>query len=85
MKYKSKPAEIEAIKYTGDNKDEIYKFAGEAVTPYYGSDGKVMVHTLNGSVELLLNHYIIKGKNDFYPCDPDTFESRWEPNGGDQS
>ena len=37
------------------------------------------VKTLEGWVDLPYGHYLIKGTNgEFYPCDPDVFEQRWE-------
>lgn len=78
-RYRSKPVEVEAVQYIIGEEETIYKFGGEAVT-FYGPEGTegIKVHTLNGSVELLPDHWLVKGPNDFYPCDPDTFAARWE-------
>jgi len=76
MMYKSKPIEMEAIRYTGDNYPEIKEFVGS--DDIFRWDGTVTVTTNNGRVELKLGHFICKGKSDFYPCDPETFHSRWE-------
>lgn len=38
----------------------------------------VRVPTLNGWAMAFVGHYVVKGPNDFYPCDPDTFAARWE-------
>lgn len=57
------------------------------------SDGpRIAVRTINGWAYAAPGHYIIMGSatwnqgpptmrviRDFYPCDPETFERRWEP------
>ena len=54
---------------------------------------RIAVHTINGWAYAAPGHYVIKGAArfqvggfmeparfliDFYPCDPETFERRWE-------
>lgn len=78
-KFVSRHIEIEAVLFDGHNHAEMLSFAGEGVT-LLGDPGnytQVNVHTLNGTVELLRTHWLIRGENDYYPCDPDTFDRRW--------
>jgi hypothetical protein len=84
MKYRKKPVEIEAIKFTRDNWDEIKAFTNE--TAYRGLhieriDGiaTCIIPTLEGQHIATEGDYIIKGvKGEFYPCKPDIFELTYE-------
>lgn len=80
-KYRKKPVVIEAIRWTGDNKDKISNFitTGE----YYLVDGEpydaLVIKTLEGNYNAIVGDYIIKGvKGEFYPCKPDIFEMTYE-------
>lgn len=75
-RYRSKPVEVEAMLVTKTNHAEVAAWCGG----YVGgtATGRVCVATINGGVYANEGHYVVKGPNDFYPCDPDTFASRWE-------
>ena len=76
-RYKTKPCEIEAIQFIGDNVEEIKKFVGK----YFEVrtiDG-IYIKTLEGVVKAIVGDYIIKGlRGEFYPCKPDVFEKKYE-------
>lgn len=80
-KYRKKPVEIEAIQWTGDNRDEIWEFCPLS---YFNTDLEtgmlsLMVQTLEGFMQASIGDYIIKGvKGEFYPCKPDIFDMTYD-------
>lgn len=89
MKYKTKPVEIEAIRWTGLNLEEIKAFVGESLiyniidTAWKVGKGRphvlVKIKTLEGDMTASEGDYIIKGlRGEFYPCKPDVFEKKYE-------
>jgi hypothetical protein len=77
-KYVKKPIEIEAVKWSGTNKDEVLAFAGQGIL--INNDLTLIIPTLEGNMEALIGDYIIKGvKGEFYPCKPDIFEVTYSP------
>jgi len=75
MKYRKKPVEIDAIRWTGDNKLEIFDFCNMS----YINDQELRIQTLEGSMIASVGDYIIKGvMGEFYPCKPDIFEMTYE-------
>ena len=89
-KYKTKPCEIEAVRWDGTNVPEIEQFAGQAVqwchdcVMHYGSQNPyagymLYIHTLEGVMRADVGDYIIRGlKGEYYPCKPDVFEQKYE-------
>lgn len=80
-KYRKKPVEIEALQWTGDNRDEIWKFCSMAYfnTDVATGDLSLMIQTLEGSMQASIGDYIIKGvKDEFYPCKPDIFKLTYD-------
>ena len=84
MKYRKKPVEVEAIKFTRNNFKEIKEFTnGKAdnFTTERCPNGKsyCYIDTLEGTHIATEGDYIIKGvKGEFYPCKPDIFELTYE-------
>ena len=75
MKFRKKPVVIEAIKYTGDNAEEIFKFCDKAEFP----DDELVIKTLEGTMIVSDGDWVIKGvKGEFYPCKSDIFEATYE-------
>lgn len=90
MKYRKKPIVIEAIQWTGHNKDEIRDFVKKDFS--FHTDTQIDDHvdlyifTLEGNHKAQVGDMIIKGvKGEFYPCKPDIFEMIYElaPDGKD--
>lgn len=85
-KYKTKPCEIEAIQWKGDNLEEIKEFTSYNIDWDYIYDGlgkllgyKLYIDTLEGRMQASEGDYIIKGlRGEFYPCKPDVFEKKYE-------
>ena len=81
--YRKKPVVIEAIKWTGNNFNEIKEFAGENVKML--SSNELAVITLeDGMFEkpihiASIGDYIIKGvQGEFYFCKPNIFDETYE-------
>lgn len=84
MKYRKKPAVIEAIKYQaelGNNRVMNWlSLHGANVTNWLFHDGEITIPALEGNMKAVDGDFIIKGvKGEFYPCKPDIFEASYEP------
>lgn len=85
-KYRTKPCEIEAIQWNGNNLEEVRGFVGVSLVGWE-IDAKeigkerffLIIRTLEGDMRASLDDYIIKGlRGEFYPCKPDVFEKKYE-------
>ncbi len=76
QEYQKKPIRIKAIKWNGNNYEEIFKFCN----PWCSFDsGTLIIKTLEGNLKASLGDFIIKGINsEFYPCTPDIFDKTYE-------
>lgn len=78
---RKKLVKVQAIKYTGNNFDEISSFTNGNIFRY---DEKVVIKTHAGFCFVLYQYiekgdWIIRGiKGEFYPCKPDIFEKTYE-------
>ena len=81
-KYRKRPVVIEAVQWTGDNIDELFKLEDFKLnyTLVNGNFDKVLgVYSLEGIMWASVGDYIIKGiKGEFYPCKPDIFKETYE-------
>lgn len=78
MRFRKKPVEIEAVRWTGANFDEVKQWTDGVAE--YAHMGRVCVRTLEGPVWASRGDWIIKGvKGEFYPCKPDIFAATYEP------
>ena len=79
MKYKSKPKVIEAVKWTGENLDQLRAFVPEEFR-HNKVNQPLGIITINGPVTVHEGEYIIKGiEGEFYPCKAEIFEATYEP------
>lgn len=87
MKYRKKPVVVEAIRWTGENREEIRKFCkyGAFFTPAvqdtegHTTKWNLVIDTLEGVRYAKIGDYIIKGVNgEFYSCKPDIFKKTYE-------
>ncbi len=77
MKYRKKPAVIEAIQYDGKNIMEITEFCPQAHGLFYKDS--FLISTLEGLMRCRQWDWVIKGvKGEFYPCKPDIFEQTYD-------
>lgn len=75
-KYTKKGVTIEAVKWTGENREEINDFCGS--DGYITTAGDLNIKTLEGELSAKIGDMIIKGiKGEFYPCKPDIFEATY--------
>lgn len=80
--YITRPIEIQAIKWTGYNIEEVWEFTDDGKCHCYSvgnrhDDGKneLCIHTLDSIMYASPGNYIIRGVGgEFYPCKPDIFE-----------
>lgn len=89
QKYRKRPVEIEAVRVTPDNVDEVARWCGGRVVreskPSDPSDVYValQIPTLEGVMTAQTYHggdYLIRGvAGEFYPCKPDIFDATYEP------
>lgn len=82
-KYRKKPVVVDAVQWTGDNWDEIKRFAGENVA-IDGTD--LVVKTLEDGKDDKAKHvatigdFIIRGvEGEYYFCKPHIFKKTYEP------
>ncbi len=76
-KYRTKPCEIEAIRWTGDNLIELLDWGQGDIL--WNDVDDLFVDTLEGRLKADIGDYIIKGlRGEFYPCKPDVFEKKYE-------
>ena len=81
-KYKTRPCEIEAIKWDGNNFKEIAEFTNHKATMqlmYSSRSYELVIATLEGDMMASVGDFIIKGLiGEFYPCKPDVFHKKYE-------
>ena len=76
-RYKTKPCEIEAIQWTGNNGKEVLEFVRNKY--YISFDGDLYLVTLENEMKVNFGDYIIKDlRGDFFPCKPDVFVKMFE-------
>lgn len=90
MRYRTKPFEIEAVQWNGRNTESIKDFVGVNAN---GESLFLLQNEISGVwnephvwdylqktwVSVNLGDYIIKGmKGEFYPCDAEVFEAKYE-------
>jgi hypothetical protein len=78
MKFRTKPCEIEAVQWTGENLTEILRFANTQNIDI--TSGVLIIKTLEGDMVASTGDYIIRGlRGEYYPCKPDVFHAKYEP------
>ena len=85
MKYRKKPVEIEAVKWNGENVEEVLGFTEQAEVVSEirlvetAGTSTLEIDTLEGTMTASVGDYIIKGiQGEFYPCKPDIFVETYE-------
>lgn len=76
-KYRTKPCEIEAIQWTGDNINELLDWGQGDIL--WNDIDNLYIDTLEGRMRANVGDFIIKGlRGEFYPCKPDVFNKKYE-------
>lgn len=87
MKYRKKPVEVEAVRWTGKNRAEIRIFCPRGAffsparqdTEGRTTEWSLLIDSLDGIMYAEIGDYIIKGVNgEYYPCKPDVFAKTYE-------
>lgn len=78
--YRKKPVHVKAIKFNGNNSNQVEKFVyGESDEKYFTSSPHMTIKTLEGDMKASKGDYIIQGiAGEFYPCKPDIFKATYE-------
>lgn len=83
-RYRSKPSEVEAVQWTGDNLDEVesfgvgFRYADRWDHPLRIKAGK---DGAQGFVDVPVGHWIMRQPGDLtdhWPVDPDYFANKYE-------
>jgi hypothetical protein len=78
-RFRKKPVVIEAVRWKGDNFDEVIAL-GLPRPPMVDEDDALRIETLEGTMRANVGDWIIRGiKGELYPCKPDIFEATYEP------
>ena len=78
MKFISKPVTIEAVQYTGDNKDEILAFAKpHAYVAQY--TGTLRLRARGGEVSAKPGDWIVANEYEAYPVEDSVMQEKYRP------
>lgn len=83
MKYRKKPVVIEAMQFTEESKDRVYRWASSLqmnVEPVFrDEEPALLIPTLEGEMICSIGDYVIRGvQGGLYPCKPGIFEQTYE-------
>lgn len=85
MKFRKRPVVVDAVRWTGDNFEEMRLFTGGKASK---CNHMLVIATLEGEMHALPGDWIIRGiSGEYYPCKDWIFEETYEPvaaPGGDQ-
>lgn len=78
--FKKKPVVIEAIRFDGENYEEVAKFTLGGVAIPMAPAHTLLIKTIEGDMLARAGDWIIRGvAGEFYPCKPKIFEATYEP------
>ncbi len=78
--YVKKPIPIQAVQYTGDNREEIFTFTNkQAIFRDNNGRKELVIHTLGGDMIAVPGCYIVRvPKGEYYPVQQAIFEETYE-------
>jgi hypothetical protein len=77
MNFRKRAVVVSAVRFTGDNGEEVAAFM-QCQHPFI-EGGELKIGTPEGTVSAKGGDWIIRGvKGEFYPCKPDIFEATYE-------
>ena len=78
MKFRKKPVEFEAVRWSGSNLDTILEFVGSPVEHDCASRS-LLIKTLEGTMKARIGDWIVKGvKGEFYPVKESIFRETYD-------
>ena len=78
-KFRKKPVIVEAVQWTGNNREEMEKFIPNTILAKKNAEEELAIGRLEGVMTASKNDWIIKGVHgEYYPCKPDIFEKTYE-------
>ena len=83
-RYRKKPIEVEAMRWTGENHSDIKAFIScernmQATYTCTPAAAALSIYTPEGWIHASAGDWIIKGvAGEFYPCKPDIFDQTYE-------
>ena len=78
-KFRKKRVIVEAVQWTGNNREEMEKFIPNTILAKKNAEEELAIGTLEGVMTASKNDWIIKGVHgEYYPCKPDIFEKTYE-------
>ena len=76
-KFRKRPLVVEAMRYVGDNLEQLREAFGYPFKAI--NDGAILVPTKEGTLAAKPGEWIIRGiAGELYPCDPDIFGKTYE-------
>lgn len=76
--YRKKPVTIQAIKWTGENINQVMDFLNWRNAEHDDING-LRIRTLEGTHDATIGDMIIKGVHgEYYPCKPDIFATTYD-------
>ena len=85
LTFRKLPVEIEAIRWTGKNMEDVAKFMGTVPPPpeimeqLETGEATLNIETLEGEHIANIGDWIIRGvAGEYYPCKPDIFAQTYE-------
>ena len=90
MRYRSKPQEVEAVQWTGDNVEEIHNFASldepRTIVTIYQGDPELKLKAGKGGAQgwvfVPVGYWIVHNPgdlSDFWPVEPHYFAKKYDP------
>lgn len=81
-KFRKKPVVVEAVRWTGVNREQVEDFAGWGLAMVLDTHS-LYIPTLEGSLLASIGDWIIRGvKGELYPCKDEIFRLTYEPMDG---
>ncbi|MFA7265116.1 MAG: hypothetical protein WC054_02290 [Candidatus Nanopelagicales bacterium] len=86
QRFRKKPVEVEAMQWTGSNRNALFDFTGGLFGRVHPEDrtddpdqtGEIFVGANSVWVGVEDGEWIIHDSGGFYPCKPDIFEATYE-------
>lgn len=80
MRYRKKPEIIEAIRYTGDNEQDVAHFIGQLALPHYGNGSQLMI-PIGGNTGIMIvsvGEWVVRDNRGVHAMNDTVFTDRYE-------